>query len=251
MKSGEPFDFIARAESLRRLIASNSERSHGEGVDGFSHASVNFGDEFAPSSTSMLASMPEVLENKGSRLLFYNAHLTETITSYLEIAFDLGCPRVFWGPPLLTPTVNDETYEKALAHVSQLAQEIPEHSPLWLILSIYLNWTLACHLLSSGSYVSIALENVLLAGAAARELELAVLNRDDAARGRKVKSSARRGGHERSQDWSAARLQVLASMQLYIGKGHTVANAARLTHKDGIGKSAEANRKVYNRHNDK
>lgn len=251
MNSDEPFDFIARAEKLRRLIASHAERSHGEGVDGFSHASVNFRDDFAPSSTSMLASKPEVLENKGSRLLFYNAHLTETIASYLEIAFALGCPRVFWGYGLMTPNISEETWEQALASVSQLAEGIPEHSPLWLVLSTYVHWMLACRILSAESYVSIALEHVLLAGAAARELELDVLNRADAARGRKVKANASRGGRERSLNQSEERRQIIASMMLYIKRGRTVSNAARLTHRDGIGSSPDANRKAYERHGPK
>lgn len=70
----------------------------------------------------------------------------------------------------------------------------------------------------------------------------------DTLRGEAVVRSARRGGHSRGESRRASSEAIIAAMKDRISAGHSVANAARQTHKVGLGASPEANRKLWMRH---
>lgn len=69
----------------------------------------------------------------------------------------------------------------------------------------------------------------------------------DALRGRANLSAARAGGIQRARSYQEKKRALLARMAEFVSKGHTVSNAANLTFKAGLGTSAEANRKHWNR----
>lgn len=70
-------------------------------------------------------------------------------------------------------------------------------------------------------------------------------------RGKKNFESAGRGGEERAKSFQPARQAILVRMRSYLSRGQTVANAAKLAHKAGFGKSPEANRKLWYRYTSK
>lgn len=67
----------------------------------------------------------------------------------------------------------------------------------------------------------------------------------DAVRRKKVLTSAREGGAKRARANAETKETCFAAMQKLIDAGHSIANAARLAHKDGIGVSEGANRRTY------
>ena len=69
----------------------------------------------------------------------------------------------------------------------------------------------------------------------------------DILRSKKVQSSAMKGGHKRAAQSASVRGAVIECMQGYIKAGHTVANAARLAAKNGVGPSPSSNRQTWYR----
>jgi hypothetical protein len=72
-----------------------------------------------------------------------------------------------------------------------------------------------------------------------------------AVRGEKVHSAARSGGESRRQQTKPEADRTLQRMRELIDKGHTQKRAAELAYADGYGTSADANRKLLNRHRTK
>lgn len=70
----------------------------------------------------------------------------------------------------------------------------------------------------------------------------------DAMRGESVVRSAKSGGLSRGVSKSASSQKIIAAMKSRVVAGHSIANAARQTYKDGLGASPEANRKLWARH---
>lgn len=73
----------------------------------------------------------------------------------------------------------------------------------------------------------------------------------DAVRGEKVLMAAVEGGNQRRVNTNPATVAVLREMQRLIDGGHTELRAAELSAAKGIGTSATANRKLYQRHKEK
>jgi hypothetical protein len=80
------------------------------------------------------------------------------------------------------------------------------------------------------------------------EYRMRLLHEQDAFRGKKNVASARRGGEQRSKQLKSRSTHILDKMAAYVAAGKSVANAAQLAAKSGLGASAEANRKLWNRH---
>lgn len=73
----------------------------------------------------------------------------------------------------------------------------------------------------------------------------------DTLRGETVVKSARSGGLSRGESKRASSLAIIAAMKGRVSAGQSIANAARQTHRDGLGASPEANRKLWARHSRK
>ncbi len=69
----------------------------------------------------------------------------------------------------------------------------------------------------------------------------------DAVRGENVVKSAKNGGIARGASKKAASQKIIKAMQSRIAAGQSIANAARQTHREGLGSSPEANRKLWAR----
>ena len=74
---------------------------------------------------------------------------------------------------------------------------------------------------------------------------------DSALRGKKTQVAARKGGEARGQVLTEQRLRILGEMQRYIDLSHSIARAAELAAKAGIGTSAAANAKLWHRNRSK
>lgn len=73
----------------------------------------------------------------------------------------------------------------------------------------------------------------------------------DVIRGKKGLDSARAGGTERAKSTSPVRRSILRKMEELVAKGHSISSAASLAFQAGHGKSAGANRKLWQRHKHK
>lgn len=83
------------------------------------------------------------------------------------------------------------------------------------------------------------------------EYKMRLRHEQDSFRGKKSVESARGGGEQRAKHFQNKRGQIFEAMTHFIRGGHSIANAARQAHKSGFGVSAEANRKLWNRHHEK
>lgn len=91
-------------------------------------------------------------------------------------------------------------------------------------------------------------QNDFAAGILWSEYHLRLAHEADAMRGAKIKAAGSEGGRARVRALDAQRQSVLTAMGLYRSRGHSITNAARLAADAGVGRSAEANRKLWGRH---
>ena len=91
-------------------------------------------------------------------------------------------------------------------------------------------------------------QNDFAAGILWSEYHLRLAHEADAMRGAKIKAAGSEGGRARVRALDTERQSVLSTMALYRSKGHSIANAARLAAEAGVGRSPEANRKLWGRH---
>jgi hypothetical protein len=70
----------------------------------------------------------------------------------------------------------------------------------------------------------------------------------DSQRGQKTKASARVGGRTRAARGKGQIDSILSAMAQFIDSGKSISNAARLAFNTGLGRSPEANRKLWQRH---
>ena len=70
-------------------------------------------------------------------------------------------------------------------------------------------------------------------------------------RGQMTLASAREGGLARGRETSGTTKALLSRMNELISTDHSVQNAARIASREGVGSSAEANRKAWSRHRQK
>lgn len=79
------------------------------------------------------------------------------------------------------------------------------------------------------------------------EYRMRLRHEKDAFRGKKNVASARDGGVQRAKQSKPKSQQILDKMATYVKVGKSVANAAQLAKNFGFGRTAEANRKLWNR----
>jgi hypothetical protein len=215
---------------------------------------VVFESEFAPSLSTVKveAGDPRSILNARTRPLFYNGHLAETMRLAVDAAVELGMPRVSYGVPLTFTRLEQEDYEQICAFAGDLFEKLTEGEADWLALVCFMHWASACYEVSKDNPQPLFFARYMfLAGATARELELALWNKEHAARGRKTIRASREGGKSRRGTLKAELGKRLTAMEELIAKGHSVNRAAQLAHERGCGPSADANRKLWNRHRHK
>lgn len=238
MKKKPPFSLAQTFEAIGEVDSK-----------GVSNIDIVFSDEFAPSYSIAKAERPETSVTKRTRPSFYNDHVIETLELALKMAFDIGAPEIPYAFPLQFNFISREQSNAALSCVGDLVENEKEGSPNWLALVCYLNWVLACSNHSEGAPANITAERMFIAGATARELELVLLNRDNAVRGRKTKNAAKSGGEQRRGKFEPRTTEILLEMKRLLTQVTSVSRAAELSARRGFGTSQKANRALWYRHN--
>lgn len=95
----------------------------------------------------------------------------------------------------------------------------------------------------------IALSDAMRLGQLLSEAEWRAAFKPAIVTGKGVTSGARKGGDRRSGNFLPAKNAILESMRNLLKAKHTVSRAAELTFKNGLGKSAAANRALWYREN--
>lgn len=146
---------------------------------------VSFQDEFAPSSSPVADVISSgVLQTKASRMHSYNDHVIDYMEAAFARASELGLPIIEWLFPLQYPRIDDVKFSAIVQMVATTCEGLEEQSDDWLALKCYLCWLEACHAITDGASALYVAERMFVAGATAREFELSVRNRRDAAQGR-------------------------------------------------------------------
>uniref|UniRef100_UPI003B52316A hypothetical protein n=1 Tax=Roseovarius indicus TaxID=540747 RepID=UPI003B52316A len=210
---------------------------------------VDFHDRFAPSHTEFLAPPDFETDAAGVRLLFYNRHLTtERLPWVLKLCEALGCPEVMPNCGVLTPEIDSNFAGSAIGKAGRLANELPETSFVWSALKAYIHYINVFWLLTEKKeQMALILEEMFLVGAACREIELSLLNRRDALRGKGTLASTKKGGQTRSSDHAPKRAEILRRMGERIERNESAAHAARQVARE-LGMKSEAVRSTYYRY---
>lgn len=237
MKSKPPHWFL---EALH--IAQNHHR------DEQGDLQVNFDDDFAPSYSIADTDNPEIF-NKRTRPAFYNDHVDDSLEIAISKASHLGLPQIPFFFPLQFTHISESDIAECMSKAGDIAKILDEGSPEWLAVVCYINWAQACFTHSDGGPTTLAADYMFRAGATARELELALLNRDHAVRGRKTIRAASKGGKNRATVLKSQTRAVLAKMSKLLKENPSLGakRAAELAYKNNIGTSAQANRAIWQR----
>lgn len=236
---------------------------------GMSDVRLQFSDEFSPSHAQAYSNDPQALSNPAARHLFYNQQLYELLRSAIDGAITLGMPPIDVGFPLTFDRITKETFELILRIANGLSPYLEEGSPSWLCVQIYLRHAQICNQLKDpltrevgalpgesaeelafrqrGCDAMLLVSYAFFLGAATRELELSILNRRDALRGKKTVRSAQAGGIARKSTVGPDTDRRIEAMRTYVAAGQSVTNAARLAALK-IGGTDEANRQLWKRH---
>lgn len=255
-----------------RLTSQRAKRALDAAPDGMTDVRMTFDDEFAPSHAQAYSTDPNAMSNPSARHIFYNQQLFDQLGMAIAQAIRLGFPTIDFGFPLTFPAVSKKTLSDIFARANSYSEYVAEGSLVWLSIQCYIRHALLCNALTDpitrviepnpgesiesvefrqrGLDAMIAIDHGFFLGAAVRELELAVLNRNDALRGKKIVKSARVGGEARKRAVGPDTLQRLTAMTDYIAAGHSIANAARHT-ATKVGGSFETNKKLWARHHNK
>lgn len=210
---------------------------------------VDFHDRFAPSHTELLAPQDFEADTTGVRLLFYNRHLTiERLPWVLKLCEALGCPTVEPSCGVHTPEIDSNFAKLAIGKAGRLADELPETSFVWSALKAYIHYINVFWLLTEeNEQIALILDEMFLVGAACREIELSLLNRRDALRGKGTLASTRRGGQVRASEHAPKRAQILNLMRDRVARNESIAHAARQVAKE-LGMNSGAVRSTYYRY---
>lgn len=175
---------------------------------------VNFSDEFAPSFFEYFAPPNESTPSPLARHFFYNAQIVNTLYFAIEEAIKLGFPSVGVDPNALFVSLSSAKFQQIADAGRTICPTLTEGSKEWLCVQCYLRWASACwHFTEPDSLKEIVHQGVvrrsewqteaelefwqrsvlamgysndmLHLGAACRELELSILNREVATARRK------------------------------------------------------------------
>jgi hypothetical protein len=236
---------------------------------GMSGVKLQFQDEFSPSHAEAYTSDPDAMNNPAARHIFYNQQLNGLLAEAILKAVELGFAPLDFGFPLTFPPIRGSELGEMFRLANGLSAYLPEGSMLWLCVQCYIRHALLCNVLTEperrginqlpgepdecfairqrGADSMAVINSAFYLGAAIRELELALLNKKDALRGKKVVRSASAGGAARKSALGPDTEDRLAFMERLWAEGHSIANAARLT-AARVGGDFASNKKLWNRH---
>jgi hypothetical protein len=224
-----------------KITQTNHRRTQGD-------LHIVFDDDFAPSYSIADTESPEIF-NSRTRPAFYNDHVDDSLELAISAACNLGLPHIFYAFPLEFAHLDEAAHAECMSKAGDIAESLVEGSPEWLAVVCYINWVQACFMNSQRCPPVIIADFMVRAGATARELELALLNRDHAERGRKIIRAASEGGKSRGKDLKPQTRVVLAEMSRLLKERPSLSaqRAAELASKNKIGTSAQANRAIWQR----
>lgn len=239
---------------------------------GMAEVRFAYPDQFAPSSAKAFTTDADGLRNPSARHIFYNQQLYALLGDAIAEAVTLGLPPIDLNFPLTFARVSKEALKHIFGIANGLSQSIGEGSFGWLCMQCYIRYALLCNDLTEPldrqveafpgedqdgvAFRQRGLASVMISshafflGAAVRELELALLNKKDALRGKKTIKAARAGAEGRKKSTAPDTEARLSKMRQLVAKNPSVANAARLT-ANSVGGSVESNRKLWGRHTKK
>ncbi|MDP3264029.1 MAG: hypothetical protein U1E06_16065 [Tabrizicola sp.] len=226
-------------------------------------------DQFAPSSAKAFTTDADGLSNPSARHIFYNQQLYGLLCDAITEAVTLGLPPIDLNFPLTFARVSKGALKYIFGIANGLSQSIGEGSFGWLCIQCYIQYALLCNDLTeplnrqvealpgedqdSIAFRQRGLESIMVSshafflGAAVRELELALLNKKDALRGKRTIKAARAGAEGRKNSTAPDTEARLSKMRELVAKNSSVANAARLT-ANSVGGTVASNRKLWGRH---
>ncbi len=212
---------------------------------------IIFDSEFAPSHSIVYVDgqKTEIAITARTRPVVYNHHVLDNLQYAINICVKLGLPWLLCGSPLQFEQISESDLKAIMPKAGDLAETLSEGGPEWLAVVCYMNWVLACHLSTIESPAYAVAHHVFLAGATARELELAILNREHAARGRKTVKDGVVGAGLTNKEKRKDTQPRLEKMKELVPK-HGVENAARLLAVRGMGSFA-ANKALWYRQQNK
>lgn len=244
-------------------IAKRIRRSVETPATGMTEVRLTFDDEFSPSAAQAFTTDPNAVNNPAARHIFYNQQLYDLLPGAIEAAVEMGLPPLDVGFPLTFARLSEDALKHLFGNLNCLSSSVSEGGTEWLCIQCYVQYALLCHSVTvptdrrveahpgepqeSVAFRQRGLDAVMTSshafflGAALRDLELSLLNKDDALRGKKTKREPRAGGGTRRKVTLPETEARRAEMLRLIKAGQTIANAARLTART-VGGTFESNR---------
>lgn len=241
-------------------------------ANGMERVTIDFLDPFSPSRAEFHSNYgTESHQNPVARHLFYNQQLYDSLYIAIDRAVELGMPRIDLGFPLTFAFVSKDSLNFIFRTAMSLNRIPAEGSHDWLCIQCYIRWATACNHLAEPaelpkSQTSVLPEQERMAefrgralqivavsselfflGAAVRELEISLINRRDALRGKGTVAAARKGGMARGGAFSVNTQEILDEMKERIERGQSITNAAANVSRGGKG-TPGGNRQLWTRH---
>lgn len=236
---------------------------------GMKEVELKMTDAFAPSYASYYTTSDDT-QSPLANHLFYNQQLYDTMYVAMDEAISAGLPPIDHNFPLQYAVVSDDALRFIFSAADVTLQRHPRGSFTWLCVQVYIRWALLCHSLSDSAAAKPAqspevgenpertimrqramermmgMDHAFFLGAALRELELTVLNRKDAIRGKVTVESARAGGNARKGKMDKETQERMTAMKGFVESGHSIANSARLV-AARVGGTMHSNKKLWER----
>ena len=225
------------------------EKFQAEGRSRTTDTGLYFDDDFSPSHSMAKGEAPEKWANARTRPVFHNNHLFDFLGFAIEVAQDLRASPLVYGFPIKFTGICSADYETALQRAALIAEKLPAESPEWLAVTCYIQWLNACYCATIDGPVQEIAKWMFLAGATSRELELSIINRSHASRGRKVIKAASVGGDIRAAKQKSETRKVLDEMSKLLKERPNLSatSAAKIVYDRKIGTSPSANRAIWQR----
>lgn len=206
---------------------------------------IAFDDGFSKSEACVQAEAHEPLKLKRTRPIFYNLDVGDTLAEALSEAFSLGLPFIRYGFGLDIPKVSEDERNRLVPMIGDVIEQLDEGSTEWLSVVCYLNYVEACAMCAADAPIALTSEKMMIAGATAHERRLAIRNKKNAARGKKVVEGAKQSAAQRQDENTLLKTRRFNRMSELAPKLGTN-EAARRREREGLG-SWEAIKKQWNR----
>lgn len=197
----------------------------------FKNHEIVFDDVFAPSTSEVQTTDPELPKDPAYRLLAYNDHLHDVMEAILAVAYSMGLPRLPYTE-LMFVRLSDDDHADLLRKVRGQIDRFDEGTHEWLVTHCYLQYVEANHLASIDASPRIIANAMFKVGAACREFELNLTNKQHATRGRGTLASASDGGAEKKRRARSEHQERDALMDTYVAKYNSQTRAAIRLKKD-------------------